>query len=70
MPPLVLRDTGEVESVPLSGMLIGWCRPPRRSVTVRLAPGETCLLYSDGVTEARGGRRGDELFGAERLVNA
>ncbi|WP_422739962.1 SpoIIE family protein phosphatase [Micromonospora sp. WMMD729] len=71
LPPLVLRDSGEVETVPLRGMLIGVVPDPRvGEVTVRLAPGETCLLYSDGVTEARGGRRGDEQFGAERLVTA
>ncbi|GAA2194443.1 PP2C family protein-serine/threonine phosphatase [Micromonospora lupini] len=71
LPPLVLRTSGEVESVPLRGMLIGVVPDPRvGEVTVRLEPGETCLLYSDGVTEARGGRRGDELFGAERLVTA
>ncbi|MEU4475452.1 PP2C family protein-serine/threonine phosphatase [Micromonospora sp. NPDC023888] len=71
LPPLVLRASGEVESVPLHGMLIGVVPDPRvGEVTVRLAPGETCLLYSDGVTEARGGRRGDEQFGAERLVAA
>ena len=71
LPPLVLRASGEVEAVPLRGMLIGVVPDPRvGEVTVRLAPGETCLLYSDGVTEARGGRRGDEQFGAERLVTA
>ncbi|MEV1320534.1 PP2C family protein-serine/threonine phosphatase [Micromonospora arborensis] len=71
LPPLVLRASGEVESVPLRGMLIGVVPDPRvGEVTVRLAPGETCLLYSDGVTEARGGRRGDEQFGTERLVSA
>ncbi|MGW5671305.1 SpoIIE family protein phosphatase [Micromonospora sp. NPDC003776] len=71
LPPLVLRGSGEVEVVPLSGMLIGVVPDPRiGEVTVRLEPGETCLLYSDGVTEARGGRRGDEQFGAERLLNA
>ncbi|MDG4809807.1 PP2C family protein-serine/threonine phosphatase [Micromonospora sp. WMMD1120] len=69
--PLVLRASGEVETVPLRGMLIGVVPDPRvGEVTVRLAPGETCLLYSDGVTEARGGRRGDEQFGTERLVSA
>lgn len=69
--PLVLRASGEVEVVPLSGMLIGVVPDPRiGEVTVHLAPGETCLLYSDGVTEARGGRRGDEQFGAERLLHA
>ncbi|MEH0843793.1 PP2C family protein-serine/threonine phosphatase [Micromonospora sp. CPCC 205711] len=71
LPPLVLRASGEVETVPLTGMLIGVVPDPRiGEVTVRLEPGETCLLYSDGVTEARGGRRGDEQFGQERLVNA
>ncbi|MEU8131558.1 PP2C family protein-serine/threonine phosphatase [Micromonospora sp. NPDC049049] len=71
LPPLVLRASGEVETVPLRGMLIGVVPDPRvGEVTVRLAPGETCLLYSDGVTEARGGRRGDEQFGPERLISA
>ncbi|MFC4018775.1 SpoIIE family protein phosphatase [Micromonospora sp. GCM10011542] len=71
LPPLVLRADGEVETVPLRGMLIGVVPDPRvGEVTVRLEPGETCLLYSDGVTEARGGRRGDEQFGSERLVTA
>lgn len=67
----MLRTSGEVESVGLSGMLIGVVSDPRiGEVTVELAPGETCLLYSDGVTEARGGRRGDEQFGTDRLVQA
>ncbi|GAA4579689.1 PP2C family protein-serine/threonine phosphatase [Micromonospora coerulea] len=71
LPPLVLRASGDIEVVPLSGMLIGVVPDPRiGEVTVRLEPGETCLLYSDGVTEARGGRRGDEQFGAERLFTA
>jgi serine phosphatase RsbU (regulator of sigma subunit) len=34
-----------------------------------LQPGSRLLLYSDGVTEARGGRNGQEQFGPERLVN-
>ncbi|MFI1196193.1 SpoIIE family protein phosphatase [Micromonospora sp. NPDC020750] len=71
LPPLVLRTSGEVELIGLSGMLIGVVPDPRiGEVTVELAPGETCLLYSDGVTEARGGRRGDEQFGTDRLVRA
>ncbi|WP_229402041.1 PP2C family protein-serine/threonine phosphatase [Micromonospora okii] len=70
LPPLVLRASGEVEPVGLRGMLIGVVPDPRvGEVSVELAPGETCLLYSDGVTEARGGRRGDEQFGADRLVH-
>jgi serine phosphatase RsbU (regulator of sigma subunit) len=35
-----------------------------------LEPGETCLLYTDGVTEARGGPMGNEMFGEERLAAA
>ncbi|MGN9810468.1 PP2C family protein-serine/threonine phosphatase [Micromonospora sp. BQ11] len=70
LPPLVLRNSGEVEQVPLSGMLVGVVSDPRvGEATVRLEAGETCLLYSDGVTEARGGRSGHEQFGPERLVN-
>ncbi|MFD9378520.1 SpoIIE family protein phosphatase [Streptomyces sp. NPDC059999] len=40
-----------------------------QDVTV-LNPGETCLLYTDGFSEARGGPPGDELFGDERLKRA
>ncbi|WP_396888447.1 PP2C family protein-serine/threonine phosphatase [Micromonospora craniellae] len=71
LPPLLLRASGEVEQLPLRGMLIGVVPDPRvGQVTVRLAAGETCLLYSDGVTEARGGRRGEEQLGTDRLVQA
>ncbi|TCB94331.1 serine/threonine-protein phosphatase [Micromonospora zingiberis] len=71
LPPLVVRSSGEVEQLPLSGMLIGVVPDPRvGQVSTRLAPGETCLLYSDGVTEARGGRRGVEQLGTDRLVQA
>ncbi|MDI5943121.1 PP2C family protein-serine/threonine phosphatase, partial [Micromonospora sp. DH15] len=71
LPPLVLRSSGEVETVGLSGMLIGVVPDPRiGEVTVELAPGETCLLYSDGVTEARGGAGEVDMFGDERLRRA
>ena len=70
-PPLVLRVDGTVEQVPTSGTLIG--AVPRtivRPAEVELAPGELCLLYSDGLTEARGGPSGDEQFGEARLHDA
>ncbi|SNT45586.1 Stage II sporulation protein E (SpoIIE) [Asanoa hainanensis] len=70
LPPVVLRADGAVETVDLRGMLVGVVPDPRiASVTVQLAPGETCLLFSDGVTEARGGVHGEQ-FGAARLVAA
>jgi serine phosphatase RsbU (regulator of sigma subunit) len=69
--PLVLRTDGTVETVPVSGTLIGVV--PRISVcpaTIELAPGELCLLYSDGLTEARGGAGGAEQYGEDRLRDA
>ncbi|MEE6262722.1 PP2C family protein-serine/threonine phosphatase [Plantactinospora sonchi] len=70
LPPLVLRADGTVETVDLRGMLIGVVPDARiASVTVQLGQGETCLLFSDGVTEARGGIRGEQ-FGVARLVEA
>jgi serine phosphatase RsbU (regulator of sigma subunit) len=70
-PPLVLRADGTVEEVPAGGTLIGVM--PQISVypaTVELAPGELCLLYSDGLTEARGGPAGAEQFGEARVHRA
>ncbi|MEE3922284.1 SpoIIE family protein phosphatase [Micromonospora sp. BRA006-A] len=51
-------------------MLIGVVPDPHRRGDGAPGAGETCLFYSDGVTEARGGRRGDEQFGPERLLHA
>ncbi|MEV1001728.1 PP2C family protein-serine/threonine phosphatase [Nonomuraea sp. NPDC050202] len=66
--PLIMRNDGRVEAVPAVGTLIG-VLDDITSVTdsVVLEPGETCLLYSDGIIEARGGPLGDEFFGEERL---
>lgn len=71
LPPLLLRTDGTVEEVALRGMLVGVTGTPvfgQRSV--HLAPGESCLLFTDGVTEARGGHRGDEMYGLRRLTSA
>ncbi|MEW2547308.1 PP2C family protein-serine/threonine phosphatase [Streptomyces sp. NPDC047002] len=66
--PLIVRGDGRVEEAATRGSLIG-ALPEVTSVTVTedLAPGETCLLFTDGITEARGGPLGDDLFGEERL---
>jgi len=70
-PPMVVRASGEVEDVDTRGMLVGILPNVRsRTATVTLAPGDTCLLYTDGITEARGGPLGGEVFGEERLREA
>ncbi|MFF3307768.1 PP2C family protein-serine/threonine phosphatase [Streptomyces sp. NPDC002952] len=70
-PPLIVRADGRVETVQTRGTLVG-AFPDISSTTadVELAPGETCLFFTDGITEARGGPLGDELFGVQRLVTA
>jgi serine phosphatase RsbU (regulator of sigma subunit) len=66
--PLVLRKDGVVEAIPVMGPLIGVFPDPQfRPASVVLAPGDLCLLYSDGMTEARGGAGGREQFGDDRL---
>ncbi|MFJ8945212.1 SpoIIE family protein phosphatase [Streptomyces sp. NPDC102395] len=69
--PLVVRNDGTVREAPTSGTLIGALADVRaHTVDVDLQPGETCLLFTDGVTEARGGPLGDVLFGDARLRGA
>lgn len=69
--PLVLRHHGTVEEVPAAGTLIGVVPELRiRTASVELAPGDLCLLYSDGMTEARGGAAGREQYGEHRLRQA
>ncbi|WP_326798023.1 serine/threonine-protein phosphatase [Streptomyces sp. NBC_01808] len=69
--PLVLRGDGRVEEIACEGTLVGAVPDPRFSLTeFFLEPGELILFYSDGVTEARGGASGREMYGDERLVDA
>lgn len=62
--PLLLRD-GQVGEVGRSGSLLGMLGPPRlHDTALVLGPGDTLVLYTDGVTEARAG---DAFFGYDRL---
>lgn len=71
LPPLIVRDGGRVEQADTCGTLIGALPEiEAQSFETTLAPGETCVLYTDGVTEARGGPLGDYMFGEERLASA
>ncbi|PRH75977.1 serine/threonine protein phosphatase [Streptomyces solincola] len=69
--PLIVRRNGEVEEADTAGTLIGALPDVNaRTAEIDLHPGEACLLYTDGITEARGGPLGDVLFGTRRLREA
>jgi len=64
--PLLLTAAGEVTEVGTTGPLLGPYETWQGSTdTVVLGPGDTLLLYSDGVTEARAGA---DFFGDDRLA--
>jgi PAS domain S-box-containing protein len=64
--PLVLRRSGGVEVVGSPGALIGvFEEPALHDDAVTLAVGDTAVLYTDGITDARGP---DGRFGAARLA--
>lgn len=67
--PLVLAADGTTHTVEAPGALLGITADP--AVTVHrlcLRPGESLLLYTDGITEARDGS--GEQFGEHRLAAA
>ncbi len=70
-PPLLHRgSTGEVETVETSGLAAGIDEGPvfKRTVKdhrIRMDPGDTLLLYTDGIVECES--PGGDEFGAERL---
>ncbi|MFX4293332.1 PP2C family protein-serine/threonine phosphatase [Streptomyces bohaiensis] len=69
--PLIVRRDGTVEEADTSGSLVGVLRSIKSTTTtIDLAVGESCLLFTDGITEARGGPLGDEMFGESRLREA
>src|SRR4051794_4746886 len=67
--PLLLRANGELEMLGSTATMLGaFARWECTEEETHLGPGDTLLLYSDGVTEA-GADSGDE-FGEERLIPA
>ena len=67
--PVVLRSAaGHAEVIDCAGTLLGVVASPTLvDVVVDLEPGDSVVLYTDGVTEAR---RGAEQFGEEGLLAA
>ncbi|MFE9674410.1 PP2C family protein-serine/threonine phosphatase [Streptomyces sp. NPDC006259] len=68
-PALVLRADGTADFLPTPGGLLVGVLPDARFVTAAtdLAPGDTLLLYTDGLTEARIGDDRTALYGEEAL---
>ena len=66
-PPLAVHADGSSTSLPLTGGLALGVAPGFQygQRTVPVAPGDTLVLYTDGVTEAM--NSGNEQFGLERL---
>jgi serine phosphatase RsbU (regulator of sigma subunit) len=65
--PVLVRADGRAEVLDCAGTLLGVIPEPVLFDThIELAPGDSVVLYTDGVTEAR---RGNELFGEGRLVD-
>jgi len=64
-PPLVIRESG-ITPIAATGLPIGmFCSERFSSHVVRLAPGESLLLYSDGLVEAQNAAGAE--YGIERL---
>jgi sigma-B regulation protein RsbU (phosphoserine phosphatase) len=67
-PPLILHRDGTIASIASTGPVIGMlCEARWSTATTRLEPGETLVLYSDGLVEARAAD--GEEFGIGGLKN-
>ncbi|MGY1577433.1 PP2C family protein-serine/threonine phosphatase [Streptomyces sp. MN13] len=70
-PVLVLRADGTAEFLPTPGGLLVGILPAARftTATTVLTAGDTLLLYTDGITEARTGAEHTGLYGEEALLS-
>ncbi|MFI8235401.1 SpoIIE family protein phosphatase [Streptomyces sp. NPDC085900] len=67
--PLHISPSGTVSEVDIPGFLLGLADEPRLPVhRLHLKPGESLLLYTDGITEAHNADR--HQFGEEGLIDA
>jgi PAS domain S-box-containing protein len=64
-PPLIIRDDGRIREIGSPGPLLGgWEGSSWENREVAVGPNETLLMYTDGVTDARGEH---DRFGNRRL---
>jgi len=68
-PPLLVRADGTVEKLQAGGMVLGFFEDvPYVDGQTQLRPGDTLLVFSDGVTETWNAENDDEEFGEEGLM--
>ncbi|MET7574543.1 SpoIIE family protein phosphatase [Streptomyces sp. NPDC005492] len=69
-PVIIARADGTADFLPTPGGLLVGVLPTARftAATTALAPGDTLLLYTDGLTEARTGEDRTSLYGDEALL--
>ncbi len=65
--PMLMRAAGEIISLDQGGLPIGMMKGVQyQEATVFFNPGDSLIIYSDGITESINDR--DEEFGEERLI--
>ena len=68
-PQLLVRTSGEIEILAADGLFVGsFDDLGATDQKLSMAPGDTLVLYTDGITEAEG--PGGDLFEIERLADA
>ncbi len=66
-PPLICRACGEIEELPIGGLPLGVCELSKyEQDTIELAPSDTLVLVTDGITEARTGI--DKFFEKKGMI--
>ena len=68
-PPLWIRGDGQIESLTRTGIALGIIESQEITErTIQLGPGESVLLYTDGITEAFS--PAGQMFGESRLLES
>jgi PAS domain S-box-containing protein len=69
--PMVMRSSGSIEHVGRPGSVLGWVDDPKLlDIEFEIAPQESLVLFTDGVTEARTTGDAYGLGGLETLLQA